>query len=299
MLWDLRGLLDFIFAAVKIRDMKFNPSQMQTWFRCPLEYKHRYVVNSQRTLIRNDRREMNEVVLDSLDQFQGFARGGCLPPAGQVTTMISELWIESKFSSKQASADLKKQAIQILEAYRKSIEQIPMAFPDSTPYFIGVGEFVDVPLGDVFESVISVRLASVTKNDAGKFRLVEYSMSDAPESAESLLADPLAGLKYLAAETFQKYRGHVIGYDMIHLPTMTVTAVPVERIALAPLKESLKLAAEVAEGLAESVKPPTAMDKFFKIFVKSSGAVPDERLAKPGTHCGRCDFKSICPFSAA
>jgi putative RecB family exonuclease len=202
------------------------------------------------------------------------------PPAGRdpsiLPTLLKGTWVAEGYRDPEQQREAYRRALAWLETYVAGLD------PDDEP--LGVERVVAVKTSVLAFNGRADRIDARVDDDGNpEAVIVDYKTGRAEPDADDARGSPALALYAYAAE--RVFRRRCRRVELHHLPTGTVA---VHEHTPESLGRHVRRAEETARDIVAAEKAVAA------------GADPDEAFpATPGTLCGWCDYRRVCPAGAS
>ncbi|HYL67719.1 MAG TPA: ATP-dependent DNA helicase, partial [Candidatus Limnocylindria bacterium] len=235
--------------------LQLSASAIETYQRCPMQYLFANVWR-----IRGGPHAMmtfGNVMHTTIKEFASLVRERRKVPFSEVAAIYDREWSSAGFPDDYQEAEYRKAGLEQLENFHRSYSAAP---PDMLFQEKGFELHLD------HDVIVTGRMDQVNRLGAKEIEIVDYKTGkpkDAKKASDSL---QLSVYALAAEEVLELHPSRLVFYNLT-----TNEPVETERDAkaLAKMKQTI-------EGVADQIRA-------------------GDFAAKPGFHCGYCDFKPLCP----
>jgi DNA helicase-2/ATP-dependent DNA helicase PcrA len=235
--------------------LQLSASAIETYQRCPMQY---LLGNVWR--IRGGPHAMmtfGSVMHNTIKEFTTLVRERRKVPFSEVAAIYERYWSSAGFPDDYQEAEYRKAGIEQLENFHRTY----MAAP---PDLLHQEKFFELHLDH--DVIVTGRMDQINRTGENEIEIVDYKTGkpkDAKKAADSL---QLSVYALAAEEALDLHPSRLVFYNLT-----SNEPVETERDTKALAKTKLTIA-----GVADQIRA-------------------GDFAAKPGFHCGYCDFKPLCP----
>lgn len=262
------------FAGMPERLFVCTPSKLGAYADCPRRYRYSYL--DRPTPPKGPPWAHNSLgasVHTALKNW--YALPGDRRTPGVLPTLLKATWVREGYRDVEQEKAAYHQALQWLESYVTTLD------PADEP--LGVERTVATKTAILAFNGRADRIDARSGPDGAEAVIVDYKTGRSGQDADDARGSQALALYAYAAQRVFRRPCHRV--ELHHLPTGTVVAHEHTEQSLA---RQVRRAEETAQDIMAAEKAVAA------------GADPDESFpTNPGSLCGWCDFRKVCPAGAA
>jgi DNA helicase-2/ATP-dependent DNA helicase PcrA len=235
--------------------LQLSASAVETYQKCPLQYLFGNLWR-----IRGGPHAMmtfGNVMHTTIKEFAALARDRRTIPFAEVAAIYDREWSSAGFPDDYQEQEYRK-------AGREQLENFHRSYMEAPPDLLHQEKYFELHLDH--EVIVTGRMDQVNRLGAKEVEIVDYKTGkpkDAKKAAESL---QLSVYALAAEEVLEVHPGRLVFYNLTSNEPVVTTR---DAKALEKTKQTI---GEVADQMRSG-----------------------DFAAKPGFHCGYCDFKPLCP----